>query len=200
MNEQGQPSNPVLLHNIGDPLATAITSAPGVRTVSHLDEASTVVHHLQHSDAGGLEGLHASLESLHRLVDTVRTSSHVKRVVLVGDMEGLRGQRLGHPVWRSSHGVSLTDQHGMESLIAEVLVKSLAKGDREVVLIRTADPVGAESAQAVARAVSIPSEILLRFQEDTVPDLDGWVAVCVDPEVTFQGDLTLEAWLGHTRG
>lgn len=200
MNGQGQPSNPVLLHNIGDFLATAIISAPGVRTVSQLAEASTVVHHLQHTNAGGLEGLHASLESLHRLVDTVRTSSNVKRVVLVGDMEGLQGQRLGHPVWRSSHGVSLTDQHGMESLIAEVLVKSLAKGEREVVLIRTADPVGAESAQAVARAVSISTEDLLSQQEHTVPDLDGWVAVCVDPEGTFQGDLTLEAWLGDTRG
>lgn len=200
MNGQGQPSNPVLLHNIGDPLATAITSAPGVRTVSRLDEASTVVHHLQHTDAGGLEGLHASLESLHRLVNTVRTSSQVKRVVLVGDTEGLQGQRLGYPVWRSSHGVSLNGQHGMESLIAEVLVKSLAKGDREVVLIRTADPVGTESAQAVARAMSISTEDLLSHHNRSIPDLDGWVAVCVDPEGTFQGDLTLAAWLGHTRG
>lgn len=200
MNGQGQPSNAVFLHNIVDLLATAITSAPGVRTVSLLDEANTVVHHLQHTDAGGLEGLHASLESLHRLVDAVRTSSQVKRVILVGDMNGLQGQRLGRSVWRSSHGVSLTDQHGMESLIAEVLVKSLAKGEREVVLVRTVHPVGADDARAVVRAVLISSEDLLSHQEHTVPDLDGWVAVCVDPKGTFRGDLTLEAWLGDTRG
>ena len=200
MNGRSQPSIAVLLHNVAEPLAAAIISAPGVRTVSLLDEASTVVHHLQHADGGGLEGLHASLESLHPLVDAVRTSPQVKRVVLVGDMEGLQGQRLGHPVWRSSHGVSLTDQHGMESLIAEVLVKSLANGDREVVLVRLIHPVDADDARAVARAVSISTEDLLSHHERTVPDLDGWVAVCVDPEGTFRGDLTLDAWLGDTRG
>ncbi len=200
MNGQGQPPTTVLLHDVGEPMAAFIASTPGIRAVNQLDEARAVVHRLQHSDAGGLEGLHASLESLHGLVGTLRTTPHVNRVVLVGDMEGVRGRRLGHPVWRSHHGASLVDQHGLESLIAEVLVKSLAKDHREVVLIRTAHPMDDEGHRAVARAVSMSSEELLRLQDRSVPDLDGWVAVCVDPEGVVQGDLTLREWLGDTRG
>lgn len=200
MKEQGQPPTNVLLHDVREPMAAAIASTPGIQAVNGLDEASAVVHHLQHSDAGGLEGLHASLESLHGLVDTLRTALHVKRVILVGDMEGVRGRRLGHPVWRSHHGASLVDQHGLESLIAEVLVKSLAKDHREVVLIRTVRPMDADGHQAIARAVSMPSEDLLSHQDRNVPDLDGWVAVCIDPDGVVLGDLTLREWLGDTRG
>lgn len=163
-----------------------------------LSEANTVMHTVHHSRHTGRAGLDETLEPYHRLVGELKSMDHVERLVVITDLNGYNGGRSQDGPWKSAKGASLTDERGMASLIVEVLAKSLRSKGKDIVCIRCDTKGHPNLMETIQRALTIPDHQLKSMHDPSIPDLDGWVAICMDSQGHLLGDVSPALWNPHT--
>lgn len=163
-----------------------------------LADANTVIHTVHHSQQTGRQGLDHSLEAFHGLVDSIKSSESINRLVVITDFGGFDGERFVEQSWTSVQGASLRSEQGMSSLIVEVLAKSLANAGKEVVCVRCDTKAHPELMNAIEWSVQAPAETLKLMHKPEIPDLDGWVAVCLDTKGVHLGDVGQAVWNTRT--
>lgn len=179
-------------------LASIVSHEEGPIVQASFEEASTVVHTVQHGQLTGRQGLDQSLEAFHRLIGDIRTSTNIDRLILITDFSGFNGQRFATTPWTSSRGASVRNEQGMSSLIAEVLAKSLINVGKDVVCIRCDHKGHPELMPTIKGALLATKETLRTMQNPDIPDLDGWLAVCLDSDGVHSGDLKPALLMNHT--
>ena len=94
-------------------LASIVSHEEGPIVQASFEEASTVVHTVQHGQLTGRQGLDQSLEAFHRLIGDIRTSTNIDRLILITDFSGFNGQRFATTPWTSSRGASVRNISGI---------------------------------------------------------------------------------------
>jgi len=136
-----------------------------------------------------------NINSMHKSLEV--TAEHgIQRVIVLGDVSSLEGRRwkgITQP-WESSMGVSINSVHGMGQLIVEVLARSAALRGQEVVVLRIGTATEDEVSTHIKHAIHHHSATLQAFHNPSVPDLDGWTALCIDSTNEFNSEIPSEQW------
>ena len=136
-----------------------------------------------------------NVNSMHKSLE-VSAEHGIQRVIVLGDVSSLEGRRwkgITQP-WESSMGVSINSVHGMGQLIVEVLARSAALRGQEVIVLRIGAATEDEVSTHIKHAIHHHPATLQAFHNPSVPDLDGWTALCIDSTNEFNSEIPSEQW------
>ena len=136
-----------------------------------------------------------NINSMHKSLE-VSAEHGIQRVIVLGDVSSLEGRRwkgITQP-WESSMGVSINSVHGMGQLIVEVLARSAALRGQEVIVLRIGAATEDEVSTHIKHAIHHHPATLQAFHNPSVPDLDGWTALCIDSTNEFNSEIPSEQW------
>ena len=150
------------------------------------------------TNKNGLDGISALEHNVQMMHESLATASAkgLHRMVVLGNTSSLEGRRwkVHAESWDSTMGVSVNSIHGMGQLIVEVLARSAALKGMQVVLIRVGLAPESHINRHLARAFTHSSASLESFKNSKVPDLDAWIAMCLDESGEFNSDISPEQW------
>jgi hypothetical protein len=82
----------------------------------------------------------------------------------------------------------------MGQLIVEVLARSAALRGQEVIVLRIGAATEDEVSTHIKHAIHHHPATLQAFHNPSVPDLDGWTALCIDSTNEFNSEIPSEQW------
>lgn len=177
------------------PEDSRLSSIPNAVFQSTIDGCDSLLFATQPADSMATSSIEQNVNSMHRAL-AMSIEHEVQRIIILGDVSSLEGRRWKgvSQQWDSSMGVSINSVHGMGQLIVEVLARSAALRGQEVVVLRIGTATDDEVSTHLKHAIHHRSSDLQSFHNPSIPDLDGWTALCIDSNNEFNSEIPPGQW------